>query len=92
MKPPNSAEKQQLLAVSPDTWTRIGTTDGVRTVTISASHISRLHPSLRLPAARPRWTCCVPVASVNGELTSAFNTRQKLRPCAAAGRAAARRA
>ena len=32
------------------------------------------------------------VASVNGERTSAFNTRQKLRPCAAAGRAAARRA
>ena len=32
------------------------------------------------------------MASVNGERTSAFNTRQKLRPCAAAGRAAARRA
>mmetsp|Transcript_15264 Transcript_15264/g.41111 ORF Transcript_15264/g.41111 Transcript_15264/m.41111 type:complete len:254 (+) Transcript_15264:2684-3445(+) len=30
------------------------------------------------------------VASVNGERTSAFNTRQKLCPCAAAGRAAVR--
>eukprot|EP00966_Prymnesium_polylepis_P290423 6708595-Prymnesium_polylepis.1 len=36
------------------------------------------------------WTCCV--ASVNGERTSAFNKRQTWRPCAAAGRAAARRA
>eukprot|EP00966_Prymnesium_polylepis_P084005 1944956-Prymnesium_polylepis.1 len=34
-------------------------------------------------------TCCVP--SVNRERTLAFNTLQKWRPCAAAGRAAVRR-
>eukprot|EP00966_Prymnesium_polylepis_P199814 4630913-Prymnesium_polylepis.1 len=43
------------------------------------------------PASRPGstcWTYCVP--SVNGKRTQALNTRQKWRPCAAAGRATVR--